>query len=354
MYNFVSLRQNYKIMSNKNIKYTHLIEKCPSVFRTMTKWRLQETCGYTLSETYWRLREGRGMLSYFDQETLELWSQLIAQFRRFTGSPLAIDREYYNSIRDTKSELLDKMEEYRTWLANGVQPDYLGGGLPFVCEVVQEHFLNNGKKYQEMNESEQLEYLKSIDYDVLLKRADEVQEHFRQHCKRCEKRIEELREEERELTMRLGKKEISEGEHKKEIRKIEKAVKMSEYPLLVFYDLERSRSENFTYLELDKVWQIRTDIDHRSSKDARISATLNLIWNVASKSTEEHRKIIEENMKVVSEFRAWKADIIAKNKAHKVKYGKSMQYDQNEILGRLKCLFDAIHVPQYSKPEEPK
>lgn len=354
IYNFVSLRQNYKIMSNKNIKYTHLIEKCSSVFRTMTKWRLQETCGYTLSETYWRLREGRGLLSYFDQETLELWSQLITQFRRFAGSPLAIDRECYNSIGDTKSKLLDEMEEYRTWLADGVQPGYLGDSLLFVCEVVQEHFLNNGKKWQEMNESELLEYLRGIDYDVLLKRADEVQEHFRQHCKICEKCIENLEEEERELTMRLKKKEISEKEYTKEIRKIKKAIKMNEYPLLAFYDLEGNRSENFMPVEPDKVWQIRTDIDHRSSKDARISATLNLIWNVASKSTDEHRKIIDENMKVMSEFRGWKADIVAKNKAHKEKYGKSMLYEQNEILGRLKCLLDAIQVPQFPKPEEPE
>ena len=106
------------------VKYTHLIERCSSFLRTGVAWRLKQH-GYSFSQAYWRLREGKGLLSLYDQESLKQLSCLITYIRRFTG-PLKklnpVDQRELNVKRD---KLLIKMEAYRDRLEAGTNPQYL-------------------------------------------------------------------------------------------------------------------------------------------------------------------------------------------------------------------------------------
>ena len=66
------------------VKYTHLTERCSGFLRTGAAWKLKEH-GYTFSAAYWRLREGKGLMSAYDQESLKRWSSLITAVRRGTA-----------------------------------------------------------------------------------------------------------------------------------------------------------------------------------------------------------------------------------------------------------------------------
>ena len=59
-------------------------------------------------------------------------------------------------------------------------------------------------------------------------------------------------------------------------------------------------------LPYDKVWQIRTDMERRSSINARINSIMNWMFMVLDRCTSEHKKIIENNERIIDEFISWK------------------------------------------------
>ncbi|MBR5612302.1 MAG: hypothetical protein IKW43_04065, partial [Bacteroidaceae bacterium] len=94
------------------VKYTHLIERCSSFLRTGVAWKLKEH-GYTFSEAYWRLRDGKGLLSSYDQESLKQWSSLITNVRRNTGSLSVLTPNDQKELKNKRESILVKMEAYR-------------------------------------------------------------------------------------------------------------------------------------------------------------------------------------------------------------------------------------------------
>lgn len=106
------------------VKYTHLIERCSGFLKTGVAWRLKEH-GYTFSEAYWRLREGKGLLSSYDQESLKMWSNLITSVRRDTGALRMLSSNDQTKLKDKRNKLLEKMESYRDKLENGSIPLYI-------------------------------------------------------------------------------------------------------------------------------------------------------------------------------------------------------------------------------------
>ena len=85
---------------------------------------LKRQTGLPLAQNYWRLREGKGLLNIFDQTSLDMWSKLISDIRRFTGSPVALPNRFMDDIRAEREQLLKRMEQYRTWLSQGTSPVY--------------------------------------------------------------------------------------------------------------------------------------------------------------------------------------------------------------------------------------
>lgn len=110
-------------MERKN-KYTHLIERVAGLPKALAADLLKRQTGLPLAQNYWRLREGKGLLNIFDQTSLDMWSKLISDIRRFTGSPVALPNRIMNDIRAEREQLLNRMEQYRTWLSLGASPVY--------------------------------------------------------------------------------------------------------------------------------------------------------------------------------------------------------------------------------------
>ena len=59
-------------------------------------------------------------------------------------------------------------------------------------------------------------------------------------------------------------------------------------------------------LPYDKVWQIRADMERRSSINARINSIMNWMFMVLDRCTSEHKKIIENNERIIDDFVEWK------------------------------------------------
>lgn len=110
-------------MERKN-KYTHLIERVAGLPKALAADLLKRQTGLPLAQNYWRLREGKGLLNIFDQTSLDMWSKLISDIRRFTGSPVALPNRIMDDIRAEREQLLNRMEQYRTWLSQGASPVY--------------------------------------------------------------------------------------------------------------------------------------------------------------------------------------------------------------------------------------
>ena len=50
------------------VKYTHITERCSSIIKAFASLRIEQQTGDTVSAAYWRLREGKGLLTPFDKE----------------------------------------------------------------------------------------------------------------------------------------------------------------------------------------------------------------------------------------------------------------------------------------------
>ena len=273
------------------VKYTHLIERCSSFLRTGVAWRLKEH-GYSFSQAYWRLREGKGLLSSYDQESLKQLSCLITCVRRFTG-PLKklnpVDQRELNVKRD---ELLIKMEAYRDRLEAGVNPQYLYDGTsPIVIEHVLSGIIGN---VRELDTEQQQEIWESLDvYKVKNEAAF------------CMKEAEEYMKEYVQAEDKTGMPTPDEWMKKRFCGKFVK----------------------------DKVWQIRTGHDERSSVNAGISQRLNFIWDIPTLTDEVHRNIYMKNQAVLDAYREWK------------EHHRDFDVDYTVVLEKANQVLNSLEIP---------
>ena len=246
------------------VKYTHLIERCSSFLRTGVAWRLKEH-GYSFSEAYWRLREGKGLVSAYDKESLKLWSSLITSVRRSTAplkKLLPADQQELNNKRE---KLLMNMESYRDRLEAGTNPHYLHDRTsPVIFEHVLSIIIGN---VRELDTVQQQDIWESLDVDMVKNEA-----------LLCMKEAEEYMKVYAHAEDKNGMPTPDEWMKKKFCGKFVK----------------------------DKVWQIRTGHDERSSVDAGISQRLNFIWDIPNLTTQEHRNIYMKNQAVLDSYREWK------------------------------------------------
>lgn len=245
------------------VKYTHLIERCSSFLRTGIAWRLKPH-GYTFTGAYWRLREGKGLISAYDQESLKQWSNLITAVRRGTAAAAKLKAEEKASLTAKRNDLLACMEAYRDRLEHGSPPQYLYDNS-FPCVV--EHLLATmvGDIHRAAPE-QQLSLWLQLDTSKLKAEAET-----------CMNEIENYRKQSKE------RKDLPSLEEWMTIRFDQRIVK-------------------------DKVWQIRTGHDERSSVGAGINERLVFLWDIPSMTDKEHRSIYKRNKKLLETYKSWKED----------------------------------------------
>lgn len=275
-------------------KYTHLIERCSSFVRTGIAWRLKPH-GYTFSEAYWRLREGKGLLSAYDQESLKLWSSLITGVRRSTAplrKLLLADQQELNNKRE---ELLEKLEAYRDRLEAGCQPQYLYDGIsPVIIEYLLSGIVGD---VRELNADKQQKIWESLDMDSI--RKDAVL---------CMKEIEAY------------KNKLAAANNKEEMLAPE------EWTRKMF---------GRTFVK-DKVWQIRTGHDTRSSVGAGIGQKLNFIWDIPNLTDKVHRDVCQKNQSVLDGYKEWKEQC------------RHADVDYHVMIIKIHSVLDSIDIPTFA------
>ena len=272
-------------------KNTHLIERCSSFLRTGVAWRLKEH-GYTFSEAYWRLRDGKGLVSAYDKESLKLWGSLITCVRRYTGPLRKLLPADQQELTNKREEILEKMEAYRDRLEAGSQPKYLYDNS---CPVVMEYVLYRMTgDVRELDAAQQQELWERLDIENLKKDAQ-----------LCMKEI-------KEYTKLYDEAEAKDG-------------------LPTPEEWTKRRFER-TFVK-DKVWQIRTGHDSRSSVGAGIGQRLNFIWDIPTLTVHAHRATYQKNRTVLESYREWKEE------------HQSTGVDYVEIVAKVHSALDSLVVP---------
>lgn len=251
-------------MANENTKYTHRIEKCCQLLKALCYVTLERYTGDTLSCAYWRLREGKGLLTYEDKRMLDVWSKQITKVRRYCSSPVALPISKHKEMSSKRNELLDRMETYRDWLSYGSKPLYLTDLTHHDYSAIT----------LEMAVSHLFPEISQADVDT--------------------------------------QKEFWQSHHFKEILEYDDKIFNRLSPIFENSDsiadaiLTIMDNTDLRTLPYDKVWQIRTDMERRSSINARINSIMNWMFMVLDRCTSEHKKIIENNERIIDEFISWK------------------------------------------------
>lgn len=275
------------------VKYTHLIERCSSFLRTGVAWRLKEH-GYSFSQAYWRLREGKGLLSSYDQESMKQWSSLITCVRRFTGPLKKLTPADQRELNVKRDELLAKMEEYRDRLEAGSNPLYLYDRTsPVIFEHVLSGIIGN---VRELDSVQQQEIWESLDVDMVKNEA-----------LLCMKEVEEYM------------KVYAQAEDKNGMLTPDEWIKNKFCGKFV----------------KDKVWQIRTGHDERSSVNAGISQRLNFIWDIPTLTYHEHRNIYQKNQAVLDAYQEWK------------EHHRHLDVDYIVMLEKINCVLNSLEIPSF-------
>ena len=253
-------------------KYTHLVERCSGFLRTGVAWRLKRH-GYTFSETYWRLRDGKGLISLYDKESLKLWSDLITCVRRCTGALTPLSVEDQARLKKKRNELLECMECFRDRIEMGTVPQYLYEGF---SPAILEHVL-----------------------------ADMV----------GDVRGLSVAEQERIWT------ELDMESVKAEVKRIQRDI-----------DIYKNKCCKKKFIK-DKVWQIRTGHDTRSSVNAEINKKLVFIWEIPSLTGPGQRAIFDNNKTLLENYKKWKEE------------NKGVHVDYDTVLLKVHMLLDSIIIP---------
>jgi len=275
------------------VKYTHLIERCSSFLRTGVAWRLKQH-GYSFSEAYWRLRDGKGLVSSYDQESLKQWSSLITCVRRFTGPLMKLNPADQRELNVKREELLEKMEAYRDRLEVGSNPQYLyDKTTPIIIEHVLSGIISN---VRELDTVQQQEIWESLDVDMVKNEA-----------LLCMKEVEEYMKVYAQAEDKNGMPTPDEWMKNRFCGKFVK----------------------------DKVWQIRTGHDIRSSVNAGISQRLNFIWDIPILTDKVHRNIYMKNQAVLDSYREWK------------EHHRYLDVDYTMMLEKVNCVLNSLEIPSF-------
>ena len=275
------------------VKYTHLIERCSSFLRTGVAWRLKQH-GYSFSEAYWRLRDGKGLVSSYDQESLKQWSSLITCVRRFTGPLMKLNPADQRELNVKREELLEKMEAYRDRLEVGSNPQYLyDKTTPIIIEHVLSGIISN---VRELDTVQQQEIWESLDVDMVKNEA-----------LLCMKEVEEYMKVYAQAEDKNGMPTPDEWMKNRFCGKFVK----------------------------DKVWQIRTGHDIRSSVNAGISQRLNFIWDIPILTDKVHRNIYMKNQTVLDSYREWK------------EHHRHLDVDYIVMLEKVNSVLNSLEIPTF-------
>lgn len=369
---------------NKNTKYTHLIERCNVAMRALAKWRCREVCGYTLSEAYWRIRDNKGLMNTFDRETLELWSKVITKFRRHSGCPVTLDDGDYNALKASRERILKEMERYRDMLVYKAEkePERLCGDYDFLADAaILEQFNLNNLDWKLLDEDSLDGFIKSIDYDAINQRVNDLIPRYRAFIKDQNEKIAELRKQEEaigeaysnrvEAAIKAGLDDTSinairkEGQKKGEEIHNKISVQISrdfymELPGKLRGKLQRVE-DDVIYIEVKdknderkdkvkakyKVWQIRTDMAHRSSKGADISDTLYNFWDVKQYTDDDTRQIIIDDLKCIDDYLQWKIDWKEADEANYFETKKHLKYDSHKMAVKINTFYSSLQVPRH-------
>ena len=341
-------------------KYTHLIERVPGLVKEMATRNLRELTNMSIAENYWRLRGGKGLLSLYDQESLAIWSKLMSDIRRLTGTPVPIWNAYITQLRRHKIEILQQMEQYKNWLECGVVPIF------YYDECQSEY----GWQYTALNRA-LAEHIAHTVYDFRTVRS-ETNEEMSFWAMSADER-KKIRMEHRNMVSRILDegmidwkqvyplaneicKELDslEDHAKKKAASIRKDIDSSYLNLEAKKDLYEELKEiqkvkrkmqikyllEYPYFINDEIWQIRTNFDNRSSQNADITERLAYIYDVPEQ-TSGHREIYAQNRAVLDEFIDWKNDI------KKLSKEKKKLIKSEDIFDTMIGFFDRFSIPNF-------
>ena len=282
-------------------KYTHIIEKAVRFLKIGVSLRLKQH-SYTMSDAYWRLRDGKGLISSYDQETFKICSDLITQIRRYMGSPVALHRQDYNRIKSSKEDIIDILEFFRKKIENGVKPQYIYDN----CEFKTANFALR-------------ELLREKSIELTEQTLDEVIADFWENL-----------DEERMFKIIADKDaEIVEALEKYAALSEEEKIKCHGEP----YDNVLFR--------FDSVWQIRTDYERKSSIEVNINKRLCFIWNIPVLTTDEHRILLGQMNYIVQNWKVEK-EFFKKNKGDVSKY--KVAETLSDAVNKIKDLLPIFKV----------
>lgn len=344
-------------MERRN-KYTHLIERVAGLPKALSADVLKRQTGLPLAQNYWRLRDGKGLLNIFDQTSLDMWSKLISDVRRFTGSPVALPNRLMDDIRTDREQLLNRMEQYRTWLARGSSPlyhydCYRNGGCLYRKQAL-ELALSSWLKDRGIDLTESpdscLWTMSASDreawrqrprslVDRILKEQlivwPEVYHEASQICDEIQRVIERNGQIRKRCEAVLLDERSAEAEKAEAARVLDEVSRVN--PLGDSGVMDRR-----CFFYIDEIWQIRTDMDNRSSIDAAINALLLWISDIPS-LTAEHRHIYRQNQDKVNAYREWKSLMREQFSTSRKKHGS---YDAAEIAEKIRATIKSIMVPE--------
>lgn len=231
-------------------KYTHITARVNKISKLVSKHKLKYLCNYTLSEAYWRLDEGKGLLHIYDQESFNIWSDLMNQISKMT-SPAPLSKGQHEELCSHRYYIWDKMEEYRTWIDKGTYPTQLQTyaydrniAMPFVQFAIDLLVTNERD-------------ILSLDINEVLDLAQKYEEKY----------VKDTNE-------RIDRGEIKEFRLPEELR--------------------------------TSTYQIRADYSHKQSNSELIRSRLDGIWDLNPKTDETHRVVYTENYRIIEEYNSWK------------------------------------------------
>ena len=242
-------------------KYTHLTARTTVLAKAIANVRIPLITGRPVSETYWRFREGKYVLTEKDGDFLIRLSALITRLRRnlfFPSLPDKKGKEYgikqeHTTIRSNILALIDKIREV---IEKGSMPLYISticnADTPFIATAIA-LMINSTQNLDDQKFLQ--EFIKNIDLETLGSISRNLKTEYLEQAPIVENR------------------RISPY----------KWLHQKEYPMF-YYTVK---------------WQIRTDFGHRSSKGNNINSYLSFLWDadpVTSPKDETHLKKVGELM----------------------------------------------------------
>ena len=159
----------------------------------------------------------------------------------------------------------------------------------------------------------------------------EVYQEASQICAEIQRVIDRTEQSRRRCEAVLQDERSSETEKTEAVRILDEVNRVN--PLI---DSGVMNKRNFFYI--DEIWQIRTDMDNRSSIDAAINALLLWIGDIPS-LTAEHRLIYRQDQDKVNAYKEWKSLMRKQFSTSKEKHGS---YDAAAIAEEIRTTIKSI------------